>query len=90
MPYLSSIQCVDAPYFSTHVRDYGQVRDGLEDPEPGPDVLGTLTERPPRGRDQLVGVQPDLDDVVDQREEGRQRERSHEQRHEAVLYGCKK
>ena len=35
--------------------------------------------------DHLVGVEPDLDDVVDEGEEWREGERRHEQGYEAVL-----
>ena len=43
---------------------------------------------PPLGCDHLVGVEADLDDVVDEGEERREGERRHEQRDEAVLNHC--
>jgi hypothetical protein len=34
---------------------------------------------------ELVGIEADFDDVVEEREDGRQRKRRHEQRHEPEL-----
>ena len=75
--------------YLTYIGEEGEVGDGPEDGLPESDVLRPQRQLPPLRRHHLVRVQPDLDDVVDEREERRQRERSHEQRYEAVLDHCK-
>ena len=69
----------------THVCDDGEVRQGLQDVEPGADVLRTLGHRPAVLTHKLVGVQADLGPVVEQSEEGRQGEGRHEDGDEAKL-----
>ena len=54
------------------------------------DVFGAHGVRPPQLRDKLLGVQADLDDVVEQGEQGSQGEGGHEQRHEPKLDYCRK
>ena len=53
--------------------------------EPDADVLRAFGERPARLGHQLLRVEPDLDPVVDEREEGRQREGGHEDGDETEL-----
>lgn len=67
------------------VRDDREVGDALEDRVPDPDVLDPLSARPTALGEVLEGVQTDLDEVIDEGEEGSQREGGHEHRHETVL-----
>lgn len=72
----------------TYVRDDREVGDALEDRVPDPDVLDPLSARPTALGEVLEGVQTDLDEVIDEGEEGSQREGGHEHRHETVLDHC--
>lgn len=49
------------------------------------DVFGPCCDGPTQLRDKLLGVQSDLDDVVQQGEGGSEGERRHEQRDETKL-----
>lgn len=49
------------------------------------DVFGAYGHRPAQLCDELLGVQSDLDDIVEQSEEGGEWERGHKQRHKAEL-----
>ena len=73
---------------ATHVADDGELGEAVEDREPHPDVPGALRHRPARLAHQLLRVDPDLDPVVEQREQGSERERCHEDRDEAELQHC--
>mmetsp|Transcript_42630 Transcript_42630/g.66688 ORF Transcript_42630/g.66688 Transcript_42630/m.66688 type:complete len:454 (-) Transcript_42630:606-1967(-) len=57
--------------------DVHDVEDGL----PGADVLGRVGQRAPVLGHQLIGVRADLDPVVHQAQQRRQRQRGHEERH---------
>ena len=72
-----------------YICDDGEVRDHVEDLEPDADVLGSLGHGPPRLANELLRVQPDLDPVVEQREEGGQGEGRHEDGDEAELQNWK-
>lgn len=52
------------------------------------DVLSSGGHRSPQLGHKLLGVEPDFDDVVEQREERSQREGRHEERDEAKLDDC--
>lgn len=52
------------------------------------DVFGSDGHRPSQLGDELLGVQADLDDVIQQREQRGQRKRRHEQGDEAELDDC--
>ena len=67
------------------VGDHGKVSHGGEAAIPDADVLGAFGIRPTDLRQHLLSVEADLNQVVDQREDGRQREGGHEQRDEAKL-----
>jgi len=59
--------------------------DGVEDGEPDADVLAALGDRPSSLADELVRVESNLQPVVEQREQRRQRKRGHEYRNKAEL-----
>ena len=69
----------------THVGDDGEVRQGLQDVEPGADVLRALGHRPPVLTHKLVCVQTHLGPVVEQSEERGQWEGRHEDGDEPEL-----
>ena len=60
----------------------------LHDSEPDADVLDALRDGAAVVDEQLLGVEAQLEHVVEQREERRQREGRHEDRDEAVLDDC--
>ena len=68
-----------------YISDDGEVGDHVEDLEPDADVLGSLGHGAPRLADELLGVESNLDPVVEQREEGGQREGRNENGDEAEL-----
>lgn len=72
----------------TYVRDHRKVRDAFEDRVPDANVLDPLRSRATALSEVLEGVQADLDEVVDEREERSQGEGCHEHRHKPVLDHC--
>jgi len=82
------IYCREPCSARTYVAEYGDEREGVEDVEPRSDVLCLGRRRSLVELDQLVGVQTQLDDVVDERAQRRQRKRRHEDRHETELDHC--
>lgn len=75
---------------SKYVAYDGQMGEKRENLEPDANVLGLVADGAPRAAHELLRVQPDLDDVVQQSEERRERERGHEDRDEAELHDCVK
>ena len=69
----------------TYVADDGKLNDGVEDGKPDSDVLTALGDRPTSVTDELVRVEADLEPVVEQRKQRRQRKSRHEDRYEAEL-----
>ena len=67
------------------VGDHGQLGNEGEDGQPDADVLGRPRQRPPQLRERFEGVDADLEEVVEEGEEGAERERHHKQRDEAEL-----
>ena len=68
-----------------HIDEDRDVGDDSEDVVPHADVLYSLWPRPPHFGEVLVGVQSDLDDVIEEGAEGGQGEGRHEHRDEAIL-----
>ena len=60
----------------------------MEDLVPDADVVGLVGRRSLPHRHELVGIEADLDDVVEQREQRREGKRRHEDRHKAELNHC--
>ena len=71
-----------------YVGDDRDLAQALHDLQPDPDVLDPLRDRPPVVDEELLPVQPQLEDVVQEGEERGQRERRHEDGDEAVLDHC--
>lgn len=67
------------------IGDDAELADRVEYAIPHADVRDALRHGPPVAREELARVQPHLQHVVDEREQRRQRERRHENGHEAVL-----
>lgn len=70
---------------ATHVGGHGQDGHALQDGLPRPDVLGLLWHHAAELGGDLPGVHPDLKQVVDQSQDGSQREGGHEEGDEAKL-----
>lgn len=70
---------------ATHVCCHGQDGHALQDGLPRPDVLGLLRHHAAELGGDLPGVHPYLKQVVDQSQDGSQREGGHEQGDEAKL-----
>jgi hypothetical protein len=70
---------------AAHVGDDAELSDRVEDAVPDTDVGDALRHRAAIAREELLSVKPHLQHVVDQREQRRQREGRHEDRHEPVL-----
>lgn len=77
-----------AARFCTHVGDHGEDGHPVEDLLPGADVACLGRHRASELSGELPGVHSDLDDVVDEGQQRRQREGGHEQRDEAKLDHC--
>lgn len=73
----------------THVSDDGQNGHGVEDLQPRADVSGLGRNRASELSGKLPGVHPDLQDVVEQSQQGGQGERGHEEGDEAKLHHWK-
>ena len=73
---------------TTYIAYNSKMCERVKNREPHPDVLGLLSDGPPRLADKLVCVESDLHPVVEQGEERSERERSHEDRDEAKLQHC--
>jgi len=76
-----------APWW-TYVAEDGYEGEEVEDAEPGADVLSLEGRHALVVLDHLVRVESQLDDVVDQGAQRRQRKRRHEDRHESELDHC--
>lgn len=72
-------------FFSTHVDNDGDLCQDLKEKEPNTDVLGTLSHGTAVLADKFLGVQTDLDPVIEQGEERGQRESRHKNGDEAKL-----
>lgn len=75
-------------YFCTHVGDHREDGHPVEDLLPGADAASLGRHGPSELSGELPGVHSDLDDVVDEGQQRRQREGGHEQRDEAKLDHC--
>lgn len=69
----------------THVCDDGENGHPVEDFLPGSDAVGLRCHRTPELSGQLPGVHPDLDHVVEERQERSQGEGGHKERDETKL-----
>lgn len=69
----------------TYVAQHRKVAEEVENGHPNADVSRLLWHRFASGNDELVRVKTNLENVVEQRKQRSQRERSYEERNEAEL-----
>lgn len=72
-------------FFSTHIGDHREYGHPIENFLPGTDAVGLGCHRTSELSGELPGVHSDLDDVVDECQQGRQREGGHKKGDEAKL-----
>ena len=78
------------PFFLSYVGEHGDPAKPLHYGEPDADVFDPLRDGAAVMDEQLLGVEAQLEHVVEEREQRRQRKGGHEDRDEAVLDHCKR